>query len=98
MKSNAAPSTITADQVPPYSYQLPGMSADEAAVVAVREMRISHPCDALAVLWELRREACGAQTTTHEHQGVTGKEKTQPSAQKPPDSETVPAGQLGLEV
>lgn len=86
------------DEVPPYSYRLPGMSADEAAVVAVREMRISHPCDALAVLWELRREAYSTKTTAHECQGVAGKEKTQPSAQKQPDSETVPAGQLGLEV
>jgi len=28
MKSNAAPQTITAGQVPPYCYRLPGMSAE----------------------------------------------------------------------
>lgn len=62
MKSNAAPQTITAGQVPPYCYRQTGMSADEAAVVAVREMRISHLCDALALLWELRRYAAKVQT------------------------------------
>lgn len=66
MKSNAAPQTVTAGLVPPYCYRLPEMSADEAAVVAVREMRISHPCDALALLWELRREALAAETSSDE--------------------------------
>jgi len=43
--------------VPPYCYRLPGMSAEEGAVAAVKALRLPLLIDALAVLWKLQREA-----------------------------------------
>lgn len=61
MKSNTVPQTIAAGQVPPYCYRLPCMSTEAGAMAAIKALNISHPCDALALLWELRREAAKAQ-------------------------------------
>lgn len=49
------PGTVAVDQVPPYSFYLPGMDAEEAAEAAVKALRTPHLCDALALLWQLRR-------------------------------------------
>lgn len=46
--------TATVDQIPPYCYRLPGISAEAGALAAAKALRITHPCDALALLWELR--------------------------------------------
>jgi len=77
MKATPTQLTATYDQVPPYCYRLPGTSPDEAAVVAVRELRISHPGDALALLWELRREAQEPKSYGREYQHTTHARKTQ---------------------
>lgn len=61
MKSNLERATVTADQIPPYCYRLPGMTAEEGAAVAVKTLQITHLCDALVLLWELRREALKSQ-------------------------------------
>lgn len=47
----------TFDQVPPYCYRRPGMSAEEGAAAAIKELGITHLCDAIALLWALRRAA-----------------------------------------
>ena len=47
----------TLEQVPPYSFLRPGKPPEEAATAAAKEMRMSHPCDALTLLWELKRAA-----------------------------------------
>jgi hypothetical protein len=44
-------------ELPPYCHLSPERSPDESAVIAVREMRISHPADALGLLWQLRKVA-----------------------------------------
>lgn len=54
MKS-PTPRTVAVDQVPPYSFYLPGMAAEEAAEAAVKALRTPYLCDALALLWQLRR-------------------------------------------
>lgn len=48
---------INAANVPPYCYRVPGMSAEEGAVQAVKEMGVSTLVDALVLLWEMRRDA-----------------------------------------
>ena len=48
--------------VPPYCYRLPGMSAEEGAAAAVKHLHIAHACDALAILWEIRRDMQVRQT------------------------------------
>jgi len=78
MKNNAAPQTITAGQVPPYCYLLPGMSAEEGAVEAIKALNISHSCDALALLWKLRRVACDGQTDGRAPKGAARPQKNQP--------------------
>lgn len=50
-------STATRDQIPPYCFRLPGMSAEAGALAAAKTLRMTIPCDALALLWELRRVA-----------------------------------------
>lgn len=55
MKSNVAPKTITAGQVPPYSFQLPGMSVAKGAMEASKVLRLTHPCDVLAIYWQMRQ-------------------------------------------
>lgn len=57
-KTKTTTTTASADQVPPYSFYLPGMAAEEAAEAAeaaVKALRTPYLCDALAILWELRR-------------------------------------------
>ncbi|UCV28116.1 hypothetical protein [Ferribacterium limneticum] len=61
-KTKTTTTTASIDQVPPYCYRRPGMSAEEGAGAAVKELGITHSCDALALLWELRRVAKGAPT------------------------------------
>lgn len=56
-KQSVGARAISAANVPPYCFRLPGMSAEEGAVNAVREMSISTPADALALLWVMRRDA-----------------------------------------
>ncbi|UCV01741.1 hypothetical protein [Dechloromonas denitrificans] len=63
--------------VPPYCYRLPGMSAEEGAVVAVKILRIAYACDALAILWELRRDMLDGQTDGEEYPCACGERKTQ---------------------
>lgn len=82
------PRTVTVDQVPPYCYRRPGMSAEAGAVVAVKELGITHLCDALAFLWELRREAKGALTDAGLYAGMVGGEKTQQRPFLKADGET----------
>lgn len=48
---------INAANVPPYCYRAAGMSAEEGAVQAVKEMGVSTLVDALVLLWEMRRDA-----------------------------------------
>lgn len=62
MKYTTVHPVATTGQVPPYCFQLPSMSAEAAAAVAVRELRIHHPVDALALPWELRRHTQNQQT------------------------------------
>jgi hypothetical protein len=57
MKSETSKSPIALAAVPPYSFRQPGMTPEEAATAAVKALQITHPADALALLWELRREA-----------------------------------------
>lgn len=60
-KTKTTTTTASADQVPPYSFYLPGMTAEEAAVAAVKALRTPYLCDALAILWELRQVALNDQ-------------------------------------
>jgi len=69
--------TITTKQPPPYCYRRPGMSAEAGAAAAVKELGITHPCDALALLWELRRAAKAVLTDAGQCVGIDGGEKTQ---------------------
>lgn len=55
MKKGCTHNTATAGQVPPYSYRLPGMSVAEGAIEAGKVLRITHPCDVLAIYWQMRR-------------------------------------------
>lgn len=80
MKSNLERATVTADQIPPYCYRLPGMTAEEGAAVAVKEMRVSTPCDVLAVLWELRRVTANEQTEVAAAACASSQAKTQTGA------------------
>lgn len=45
----------THDQIPPYSFRLPSMSIAEGAIEAGKVMRLTHPCDVLAIYWQMRR-------------------------------------------
>ena len=54
MKS-PTPRTAAVDQVPPYSYRLPGMSVAKGAIEAAKVLRITHPCDVLVIYWQMRR-------------------------------------------
>jgi len=54
-KNKTGAKTAAVDQVPPYSFYLPGMDAEEAAEAAVKALRTPHLIDALALLWQLRR-------------------------------------------
>lgn len=78
MKSNATPHTITASQVPPYCYRLPGMSAEAGAGAAIKALNISHPCDALALLWKLRRIAREDEAEGCTRMGIARPRKNQP--------------------
>lgn len=49
-------SAATLDQIPPYCYLMAGMSVEAGALAAAKALRMI-PCDALALLWELRRVA-----------------------------------------
>ncbi len=51
------PKTATANAIPPFCYCLPGMSPEQGAAAAVKALHISHACDALALLWKLRRDS-----------------------------------------
>lgn len=87
-KNKMTPKTATVDQVPPYCYRRPDMSAEAGAGAAVKELGITHPCDALALLWELRREAKGALTDAGLYAGMVGGEKTQQRPFVEADGET----------
>lgn len=78
MKSCATPHAITAGQVPPYCYRLPGMSAEAGAGAAIKALNISHPCDALALLWKLRRIAREDEAAGCARAGVARPRKNQP--------------------
>lgn len=65
MKS-PTPCTVTIDQVPPYCYRQPGMSAEAGSGAAVKALGITHPCDAVALLWALRQAAKAAPSGTSE--------------------------------
>ena len=66
MKGASESITVTFAEIPPYRYRLLGMFPEQAAIVAVRELGISHPGDALGLLWELRREAKDEETEAPE--------------------------------
>lgn len=87
-KNKTSPKTATVDQVPPYCYRRPGMSAEAGASTAVKELGITHPCDALALLWELRRAAKSAPTDAGLYVGMVGGEKTQQRPFVKADGET----------
>jgi hypothetical protein len=54
-KAGARACSVT--EVPPYCFLKPGMSPEEAACAAVRELGIVTEIDAIAILWELQRAA-----------------------------------------
>jgi hypothetical protein len=56
------------------------MSAEAGATAAIKALNISHPCDALALLWELRREGADEQTPTLECQHTNRVEEMQQGA------------------
>lgn len=80
MKAAPAPVTVTAAQIPPYCYRSPGMTAEEGAAAAVRELKINHLCDALALLWELRRAGTTSETSFEAMEGLGNPNKTQQRA------------------
>lgn len=49
--------TARADEIPPYCHRQPGMTPEEGAVAAVKALQVCLLCDALAIFWEMRREA-----------------------------------------
>jgi len=49
--------TISGAEVPPYCFLKPGISPEEAAAAAVRELGSVVEIDPIAILWELRRAA-----------------------------------------
>lgn len=59
-KAGKQPKTAKVEEVPPYCYAAPGMSAEESALEAVKAMQIAHAADALGLLWRLRRVAAPA--------------------------------------
>lgn len=87
-RNKTSAKTATVDQIPPYCYRRPGMSAEAGAVVAVKELGITHLGDALAFLWELRREAKGALTDACLCAGMGGGEKAQQRPFVEADGET----------
>lgn len=68
--SHRPPKRTAPEDIPPYCYRLPGMSAEEGAATAVKDLRIAHACDALSILWELRREALEAASVAGESQPI----------------------------
>lgn len=59
-KAGKQPKTAKVEEVPPYCYAAPGMSAEESALEAVKALQIAHAADALGLLWQLRRVAAPA--------------------------------------
>lgn len=58
------------DDVPPWCYMRPGMTAMEAARVAIRELGITHPLDVLLTLWTLQGGmAPGTPARRFDHEG-----------------------------
>lgn len=76
-KNKMGQKTAAVGQVPPYCYRRPGMSAEAGAVAAVNGLGTIHSCDALALLWELRRGAKNAPEEVGLYTNVVEGEKTQ---------------------
>lgn len=78
MKGRSEACAIAAGEVPPFCFLKPGMTPEDATVSAVKAMQIPHCCDALAVLWKLRRIAREDETDGSACTGIARPRKNQP--------------------